>query len=43
MNHDIRVTAEAAVEQEDALRALITTCALHVLTSEAWTLTHSWM
>lgn len=34
MNHDIRVTAEAAVEQEDALRALITTCALHVLTSE---------
>lgn len=34
MKHEIRVTAEAAVEQEDALRALITQCALHVLASE---------
>ena len=34
MNHEIRVTAEAAVENEDALRALITKCALRVLESE---------
>ena len=34
MKHEIRVTAEAAVEQEDALRALITQCALHVLEHE---------
>lgn len=33
-NHRIRVTAEASVEQEDALRELITCCALHVLQSE---------
>lgn len=34
MNHEIRVTAEAAVENEDELRALITKCALRVLESE---------
>ena len=34
MNHQIRVTAEAAVQNEDALRALITRCALQVLESE---------
>lgn len=34
MKHEIRVTAEAAVEQEEALRALITKCALHVLERE---------
>ena len=34
MNHQIRVTAEAAVENEDEVRALITRCALQVLESE---------
>ena len=34
MNHEIRVTAEAAVENEDELRTLITKCALRVLESE---------
>ena len=34
MNHQIRVTAEAAVEQEDALRALIIKCAQCVLARE---------
>ena len=34
MNHQIRVTAEAAVQNEDELRALITRCALQVLESE---------
>lgn len=34
MNHQIRVTAEAAVQNEEELRALITRCALQVLESE---------
>lgn len=34
MNHQIRVTAEAAVENEDEARALITRCALQVLENE---------
>lgn len=34
MNHLIRVTAEAAVEHEEEVRALITRCALHVLETE---------
>lgn len=34
MNHAIRVTAEAVVEQEEELRALMTRCVLQVLESE---------
>lgn len=34
MNHQIRVTAETAVPNEDEVRALITRCALQVLESE---------